>query len=233
MRSIAPSKKGYTMPEVKVRFPPEITPMNLIEKAIAKLKTSGQTSRIPNAFIAYRMAFCKELHFIKHPVVTQPQLSALVKQSWLKEEEHVRREYQRIAKEAKDLYIQVCHEQSPLFVTSEYQNTFSIDDEDFSSNTKNDSGALEFVFSNSSSLNDSTNFELFNELQENVSASTTPNLTNIFNTDSPILKNDNYFPVDIVDIVEACIDHIPTLTNLNDATLTAFERGEFKMYLYG
>ncbi|CAG8437831.1 8927_t:CDS:2 [Ambispora gerdemannii] len=199
MRSIAPSKKGYIMPEIKVRFPPEITPINLIEKAIAKLETSGQTSRIPNAFIAYRMAFCKELHLIKHPVITQPQLSALVKQSWLKEGERVRREYQRIAKEAKDLYIQICHERSPLFVTSEYQNN---------------SGALEFVFSNSSNLSGS-NFDLFdsNEISllpseqpvtkdqrsdsyETISASTTPtpNVKNIFKIDSP--ENDNCFSLD-------------------------------------
>ncbi|CAG8591588.1 3271_t:CDS:1 [Ambispora gerdemannii] len=192
MRSIAPSKKGHIMPEVKVRFPPEITPINLIETAIAKLETSGQTSRIPNGFIAYRMAFYKELHSIKHPVITHPQLSTtLVKQSWLKEEEHVRREYHRIAKEAKDLYIQICHERSPLFVT----NMFSIDNEDYSSsNTKNNSDALEFVFSNSSNLSDS-NFNLFNSNEisllpssssheKNTTASATPNVTNIFNTDN-------------------------------------------------
>ncbi|CAG8530749.1 12442_t:CDS:2 [Ambispora gerdemannii] len=191
MRPIAPSKKGYIMPEVKVRFPPEITPINLIVKAIAKLETSGQTSRIPNSFIAYRMAFYKELHSSKHPVITQPQLSTLVKQSWLKEEEHIRREYHRIAKEAKDLYIKICHERSPLFVT----NMFSIDDEDYSSyNTKNNSDALEFVFSNSSILSDS-NFDLFNSneisllpstssYETNTTASTTPNVTNIFNTDN-------------------------------------------------
>ncbi|CAG8532180.1 6048_t:CDS:2 [Ambispora gerdemannii] len=236
MRSIAPSKKGYTMPEVTVRFPPEITPMNLIEKAIAKLKTNEQASRIPNAFIAYRMAFCKELHLIRHPVITQPQLSALAKQSWLNEEEHVRREYQRIAKEAKDLYIKICQERKPFFITSEYQNKSSFNDDhnpsntkddNSSSNTKNDIGTIEFVFSNLSNLSDS-NFDLFddNEISllpssskqpvtkekqsdshENISASTTPNvtnildtdfqnITNIFNTDSPIIKADNYFSLD-------------------------------------
>ncbi|CAG8525194.1 3634_t:CDS:2 [Ambispora gerdemannii] len=208
MRTIAPSKKGHIMPEVKVRFPPEVTPMNLIENAVAKLETSGQTSRIPNAFIAYRMAFCKELRLIQHPVITQPQLSALVKQSWLKEEENVRREYQRIAKEAKDLYIQICHERSPLFVA----NAFSINDEDSSPNTKNNSGKLELVFSNSSNLSDS-NFDFVNnneissskqsvtinpqpDSQEKTPAST-PNITNIFTTDAPILENDNYFSLDL------------------------------------
>ncbi|CAG8566957.1 5847_t:CDS:1 [Ambispora gerdemannii] len=206
MRSVAPSKRGYIMPEVKVRFPPEITPINLIDKAVAKLETSGETSRIPNAFIAYRIAFCKELRLIKHPVITQPQLSALVKQSWLKEEEHVRREYRRIAKEAKDLYIQICHERSPLFVTSKRQNTFSIDGKDDpSSNTNNNSNAFEFVFSNSSNLSD-LNFKSLLPSSSHSSSSkqpvtkgqniTTSNAANIFNTDSPVLKNDNYVPLD-------------------------------------
>ncbi|CAG8543459.1 5950_t:CDS:2 [Ambispora leptoticha] len=96
---------------IKLPFPPQITSSNLIEKAVTKLRTSGKTSRIPNGFLCYRMAFCKELQALKHPVITQPQLSALAKQSWLKEPEHVRTEYQKIAAEAKNIYKQSCIEQ--------------------------------------------------------------------------------------------------------------------------
>ncbi|CAG8615921.1 14034_t:CDS:1 [Ambispora leptoticha] len=91
-------------PHIALKFPPEITPKTLIQKAILKYKRLGQTSRIPNAFIAYRVAFCKELRSMIHPVITQPQLSILAKQNWLNEPEEVRKEYQRIALEAKDLY---------------------------------------------------------------------------------------------------------------------------------
>ncbi|CAG8624269.1 7810_t:CDS:1 [Ambispora leptoticha] len=97
-------KTSIDFPHISLKFPPEITPKTLIQKAILKYKRLGQTSRIPNAFIAYRVAFCKELRSVKHPVITQPQLSTLVKQNWLNEPEEVRKEYQRIALEAKDLY---------------------------------------------------------------------------------------------------------------------------------
>ncbi|CAG8516785.1 12320_t:CDS:1 [Ambispora leptoticha] len=97
-------KTSSDFPRIVPKFPPEITPKTLIQKAIGKYKSLGQTSRIPNAFIAYRVAFCKELRSMKHPVITQPQLSSMAKQSWLNEPEAVRKEYQRIALEAKDLY---------------------------------------------------------------------------------------------------------------------------------
>ncbi|CAG8442229.1 9897_t:CDS:1 [Ambispora leptoticha] len=91
------------------RFPPEVTALNLLEKAISKLETTQQSSRIPNAFIAYRMAVCKELRLNNHPVITQPQLSSMAKQSWSKEPEHVRKAYQRIAAEARDIYKRLCY----------------------------------------------------------------------------------------------------------------------------
>ncbi|CAG8543439.1 5949_t:CDS:2 [Ambispora leptoticha] len=88
------------------KFPPEITAKNLIEKAILKLETSGHTSRVPNAFIAYRMAFCKELRLTNNQILSQTQLSSFVKEAWGKEPQYVRSEYQRIAAEARDLYKQ-------------------------------------------------------------------------------------------------------------------------------
>ncbi|KAG9301824.1 hypothetical protein G9A89_004503 [Geosiphon pyriformis] len=93
--------------QIVPRFPPDITALNLIEKALIKLDHTGQTSRIPNAFIAYRMAFCKQLQSIQHPIITQPQLSAMAKQSWQAAPEHVRNEYQRIASEARDIFKQI------------------------------------------------------------------------------------------------------------------------------
>ncbi|CAG8507898.1 9435_t:CDS:2 [Ambispora gerdemannii] len=125
--SASKNKKCGSMPQVTPRFPPDITAINLIEKAITKLDNTGQLSRVPNAFIAYRMAFCKELGSMKHPVITQPKLSSMVKDSWAKEPENVRKEYQRIAAEARDIYRQMCQERLPSFIESEYQSQFTYD----------------------------------------------------------------------------------------------------------
>ncbi|CAG8437874.1 8932_t:CDS:2 [Ambispora gerdemannii] len=104
-------KKSVDSLNITIPFPPDVTSYNLIEKAILKLKVSGKTSRIPNAFIAYRMCFCKALQALNHPVVTQPQLSAISKEFWLKEPDYVREEYQKIALEARNFYKQLCIDQ--------------------------------------------------------------------------------------------------------------------------
>ncbi|KAG9301822.1 hypothetical protein G9A89_004501 [Geosiphon pyriformis] len=102
--------KLSTLPCVVPRYPPVITPMKLIGKAIIKLKTTGKQSRIPNAFIAYRMAVCQEIRSGKHSRITQPQLSIIVKQGWANEPEYVRKEYQQIATDARNLYKQIRYE---------------------------------------------------------------------------------------------------------------------------
>ncbi|CAG8456950.1 725_t:CDS:1 [Ambispora leptoticha] len=94
--------------KIKIPFPPEITSSDLIEKSITKFKFSGKTSRVPNSFICYRMNFCKFLQSLDYPVITQPQLSTMIKESWLEEPEYVRMEYQRISSEASNLYKQMC-----------------------------------------------------------------------------------------------------------------------------
>ncbi|CAG8437902.1 8935_t:CDS:1 [Ambispora gerdemannii] len=115
-------KSGLKLIEPVIpRFPPEVTALDLLEKATSKLQTIQQTSRIPNAFIAYRMAVCKELRRNNHPVITQPQLSSMAKQSWSKEPEHVRKEYQRIAAEARDVYKSLCNIHLPLQSNHEAQ----------------------------------------------------------------------------------------------------------------
>ncbi|CAG8437865.1 8931_t:CDS:2 [Ambispora gerdemannii] len=105
------------------KFPPQITANDLIEKAILKLKTSGQTSRTPNAFIAYRMAICKELRLSNDQVLSQTQLSTLVKESWVNEPEHVRHAYQEISAEARDLYKQIIQKYEPKY-KPEYEPEF-------------------------------------------------------------------------------------------------------------
>ncbi|CAG8514539.1 5164_t:CDS:1 [Ambispora leptoticha] len=101
-----------------ISFPPDINPINLIDRALEKTRRTGKYARVPNAFIAYRTVFCKELQKITHPTITQPQLSLITREHWSKEPENVRREYERIAAEARNLYTRICIEQK-LFQKSE------------------------------------------------------------------------------------------------------------------
>ncbi|CAG8447308.1 2471_t:CDS:1 [Ambispora gerdemannii] len=104
-------KKSTSSLNITIPFPPQITFYNLIEKAITKLNISGKTSRVPNEFIAYRMCFYKALQASNHPSITQPQLSAIAKEFWLKEPEYVRTEYKKIALEARNYYKRLAIEQ--------------------------------------------------------------------------------------------------------------------------
>ncbi|KAG9301823.1 hypothetical protein G9A89_004502 [Geosiphon pyriformis] len=120
MQSLNKTKKNFKdLPNLVLPFPPEATALKLIEKALLKLRTTGKTSRIPNAFIAYRMAVCKKLRSMNYPVITQPQLSSIAKEFWEKEPENVRREYQRIAAEARDIFKHLHRLQNPLQIEEE------------------------------------------------------------------------------------------------------------------
>ncbi|CAG8535622.1 13318_t:CDS:2 [Ambispora leptoticha] len=107
--------------EITVSFPPDIMPINLIDRALEKTRRTGKVSRVPNAFIAYRTIFCKELQKTAHPTITQPQLSLITKERWSKEPENIRREYERIAAVARNLYTRICVEQK-LFQESKNQD---------------------------------------------------------------------------------------------------------------
>ncbi|CAG8442218.1 9896_t:CDS:1 [Ambispora leptoticha] len=97
-------KKMGPIQRVIPRFPPVLTAESILDKAIWKLKNFRQGSRVPNAFIAYRMAVCHELKLLNRRAMTQPQLSSMAKASWAEEPEYVRKEYQRISSEARELY---------------------------------------------------------------------------------------------------------------------------------
>ncbi|CAG8494081.1 9935_t:CDS:1 [Ambispora leptoticha] len=200
--SVNKNKKCGSMPQVTPKFPPDITAINLIEKAITKLDSTGQLSRVPNAFIAYRMAFCKELSSMKHPVITQPKLSSMVKESWSKEPENVRKEYQRIAAEARDVYRQMCQERLPSFIESEYQAQFTCN---YFQQEKSSP-----VFT--PNVNDTTCFNNVNTQKENsmILPPVSTLETNIYQSDqsffpdsyfnSPSIKDDN--------IVSQTLDHL-------------------------
>ncbi|KAG9287055.1 hypothetical protein G9A89_023019 [Geosiphon pyriformis] len=125
MKDKKPCIESTMMPHLSPRFPPDVTPMDLLQKSIQNLKTTGKSSRVPNGFIAYRMAICKELRGKKHPVITQPKLSTIVKQGWSREPEHIRKEYQKIATEARNLYKQICHDHLLIHETESQENISS------------------------------------------------------------------------------------------------------------
>ncbi|CAG8437916.1 8936_t:CDS:1 [Ambispora gerdemannii] len=115
------NKKIGPIQQVSPRFPPDLTADTILEKAIWKLRNFRQASRVPNAFIAYRMAVCQELRLMNRRAITQPQLSSMAKASWAKEPEYVRKEYQRISSEARDLYKKIYQIYMPS-VDSEKKN---------------------------------------------------------------------------------------------------------------
>ncbi|CAG8437929.1 8937_t:CDS:1 [Ambispora gerdemannii] len=116
------SYKDFNVSSIVPKFPPEITSLNLIQKAILKLENSGKISRIPNAFIAYRMAFCKQLQKVRHPVFTQPQLSSMAKAAWNKEPEDVQKAYRYIAAEASEIYKQLCKDKYQINMDNEKES---------------------------------------------------------------------------------------------------------------
>ncbi|CAG8635545.1 3939_t:CDS:2 [Ambispora leptoticha] len=87
-----------------IPYPPKITSRDLIMRAGARLEKNGKISRIPNAFIAFRMDVCRELRAIGDYNMGQPQLSLICKASWDNQPEYVRKAYQHIAASARILY---------------------------------------------------------------------------------------------------------------------------------
>ncbi|CAG8442238.1 9898_t:CDS:1 [Ambispora leptoticha] len=116
-----------------IPYPPKVTPQDLIMRAGARLEKSGKISRIPNAFIAFRMDVCRELRVISDCRMSQPQLSLMCKASWDNQPEHVRNAYQHIAASARILYKRMIQKRmqqgkSGKKVTS-YEQTPFLDDE--------------------------------------------------------------------------------------------------------
>ncbi|CAG8531509.1 3306_t:CDS:1 [Ambispora leptoticha] len=116
-----------------IPYPPKVTPQDLIMRAGARLEKSGKISRIPNAFIAFRMDVCRELRVIGDCSMSQPQLSLMCKALWDNQPEYVRNAYQRIAASAKILYERMIqkrrqHGQNSKRMAS-YEQTPFLDDE--------------------------------------------------------------------------------------------------------
>ncbi|KAG9285449.1 hypothetical protein G9A89_010924 [Geosiphon pyriformis] len=84
---------------VRPKFPPNLTIDELMNNALQKLR-SNKLSKVPNAFLAYRMAVQKECNAKKyHP--TMSDLSLMTTKLWVREPEHVRAKYNQMVAEAK------------------------------------------------------------------------------------------------------------------------------------
>ncbi|CAG8575221.1 11653_t:CDS:1, partial [Acaulospora colombiana] len=97
-----------TYPQIKPKFPPQLNPRDLIvTKKSQDESLPPIISRVPNAFIIYRKQFVKSAreqgYFLPMTVI-----SSMASASWENEEEEVKLEYKRIAKEVlkckKEMY---------------------------------------------------------------------------------------------------------------------------------
>ncbi|KAG9301820.1 hypothetical protein G9A89_004499 [Geosiphon pyriformis] len=75
----------------------------IIARAIARAKKTGKFSNIPNAYIIYRMAFCKSIS--KHqPKISLSDKSRLSRDSWKKESDEVKKSFEQRARDAKESF---------------------------------------------------------------------------------------------------------------------------------
>ncbi|CAG8457003.1 728_t:CDS:1 [Ambispora leptoticha] len=101
------------LPMVKPQYPPNLTVEDLMQNALQKLKKTGKFSKIPNAFMAYRMQLQKEfaLHY-SYPGMRK--LSSIAANLWKEEDENVKKTYQNLTREAQTRFEKIANEAFPL-----------------------------------------------------------------------------------------------------------------------
>ncbi|KAG9303909.1 hypothetical protein G9A89_005819 [Geosiphon pyriformis] len=82
------------------KFPPSLTTQDLISSAIMKLNATNKRGKTPNAFMAYRMAFQKELS-TSRTYLNMRQLSGIAGKLWRQEPEYVKAKYKEMIKNAE------------------------------------------------------------------------------------------------------------------------------------
>ncbi|RIA90897.1 hypothetical protein C1645_822724 [Glomus cerebriforme] len=88
---------------VRPPYPPVITAQDLIPTGISSNRT--ETMRVPNAFIAYRMALVRQLKSQK-VVCHRSNVSSLASRLWAKESEDVKNTYRKMVTDAQMLHNQ-------------------------------------------------------------------------------------------------------------------------------
>ncbi|CAG8507970.1 7675_t:CDS:1, partial [Cetraspora pellucida] len=86
--------------EFKPHFPPRITPGDIVEKLFTNNRHNIRTTRIPTAFDAYKLCFCREFE-PRNYNFPEEMIQSLIINSWGKESANVKEEYKRLLNEAK------------------------------------------------------------------------------------------------------------------------------------
>jgi len=103
--------------DVRPSFPPKISAKDLIPTECSK----AETVRIPNAFIAYRMALVRELKS-KKVACHRSNVSSLASRLWAQEPENVKDTYRKMATDA-----QMMHNQARGLTFLSYEQSTSTD----------------------------------------------------------------------------------------------------------
>ncbi|CAG8719847.1 8655_t:CDS:1 [Ambispora leptoticha] len=202
-----------------IPYPPKVTPQDLIMNAGARLEKSGEISRIPNAFIAFRMDVCRELRVISDCRMNQPQLSLMCKASWDNQPEYVRNAYQHIAASAGILYKRMIQKriqqgQNDKKVTLYEQTPFLDDEMKERLDSKDQFENLSFVNMTSSEMlarntsrltsNTASGHVLPNRIHQNENPnSTIEESSNLANFGQPEINSNITLPVDLR---ESCLE---------------------------
>ncbi|CAG8436541.1 7153_t:CDS:2 [Funneliformis mosseae] len=86
--------------DIKVPFPPQINPKDILEKR----RQNRVSSKSPNAFFIYRIAYLDQLRLHKHRI-KMTDMSGYVSAAWKKEPSHVKAEYKELARKVGRLVI--------------------------------------------------------------------------------------------------------------------------------
>ncbi|CAG8592285.1 5767_t:CDS:1 [Ambispora gerdemannii] len=104
---------GSHPPLLKPRYPPDLSPEDLMQNALQKLEKSGKFSKIPNAFMTYRMQLQKEFacHY-SYPGMRK--LSSIAAELWKQEPDYVKGTYQELTREAQTRFEKIANASFPL-----------------------------------------------------------------------------------------------------------------------
>ncbi|KAG9307060.1 hypothetical protein G9A89_016888 [Geosiphon pyriformis] len=103
---------------IKPKFPPAISPEELLANAIKKINQGRKPSKIPNAFMVYRLVLQKEYaHFNNIPDMCA--LSAVASKLWKREPEYVKAKYEEIVLGAKKLLDKIVNAPRPFEILQE------------------------------------------------------------------------------------------------------------------
>src|SRR3954452_4546901 len=110
--------------EISVPFPPQISIQDLFPADRKALTAGNRSPKIPNAFIAFRIALVKELK-AQQIVYDRTKVSTLASTLWAKVPEQVKKYYKDMSIEAQLQYNQA---RGLTFIS---QNSVPIQDDDF------------------------------------------------------------------------------------------------------